>query len=43
MSDATIVKSVFFNAQRETVWEFLTDKDKNGPVVLFCQCQFGAR
>lgn len=24
----TILKTVFFNAPRETVWEFLTDKDK---------------
>jgi len=30
MNTTTIVKSVFFNASRETVWEFLTDKDKLG-------------
>lgn len=30
MSTTTITKSVFFNASRETVWEFLTDKDKLG-------------
>jgi len=28
MSDSTIVKTVFFAAPRETVWSFLTDKDK---------------
>jgi len=28
MSDSTIVKTVFFTAPRETVWSFLTDKDK---------------
>jgi uncharacterized protein YndB with AHSA1/START domain len=26
----TIVKTIFLNASRETVWEFLTDKDKLG-------------
>ncbi len=26
----TITKSVFFNASRETVWSYLTDKDKLG-------------
>lgn len=26
--DATITKTVFFAASRETVWSFLTDKDK---------------
>lgn len=30
MSTTSIIKSVFFNAPRETVWEFLTDKDKLG-------------
>ncbi len=30
MSTTTITKSVFFNASRQTVWEFLTDKDKLG-------------
>lgn len=28
MSDTTITKSVFFAASRETVWEFLTKKEK---------------
>lgn len=28
MSDATITKTVFFAASRETVWSFLTDQDK---------------
>ena len=28
MTDATIVKTVFFPAPRETVWAFLTEKDK---------------
>ena len=28
MSDVTITKSVFFAAPRETVWSFLTEKDK---------------
>ena len=28
MSDATIVKTVFFEASRESVWEFLTKKEK---------------
>lgn len=28
MSDSTIIKTVFFAASRETVWSFLTDKDK---------------
>lgn len=31
MDDATIItKTAFFNASRETVWSFLTDKDKLG-------------
>ncbi len=30
MNTTTITKSVFFNASRETVWKFLTDKDKLG-------------
>lgn len=31
MDDATIItKTAFFNASRETVWSFLTDKDKIG-------------
>ena len=30
MNTTTITKSVFFNASRETVWDFLTDKDKLG-------------
>jgi len=30
MTDATIEKSIFFAASRETVWAFLTDKDKLG-------------
>jgi len=30
MTDATISKSIFFTAPRETVWAFLTDKDKLG-------------
>lgn len=30
MNTTTITKSVFFNASRETVWAFLTDKDKLG-------------
>jgi len=30
MTTTTITKSVFFNASRETVWKFLTDKDKLG-------------
>ena len=30
MSDATIIKTVFFNASRETVWAFLTEKNKLG-------------
>lgn len=28
--NTTITKTVFFNASRETVWSFLTDKDKLG-------------
>ncbi|PCI46250.1 MAG: ATPase [Alphaproteobacteria bacterium] len=28
MTNATITKSVFFNASRETVWAFLTEKEK---------------
>ena len=28
MTDATIIKTVFFPAPRETVWAFLTEKDK---------------
>jgi uncharacterized protein YndB with AHSA1/START domain len=28
MPDSTIVKTVFFDAPRETVWSFLTEKDK---------------
>ena len=28
MTDATITKSIFFNASRETVWAFLTQKEK---------------
>lgn len=28
MSDSTITKTVFLAASRETVWSFLTDKDK---------------
>lgn len=30
MSATTITKSIFFNAPRESVWAFLTDKDKLG-------------
>ena len=30
MNTTTITKSIFFNAPRETVWAFLTDKDKLG-------------
>lgn len=30
MSSTTIMKTVFFNASRETVWSYLTDKDKLG-------------
>lgn len=30
MSNATINKTVFFAASRETVWAYLTDKDKLG-------------
>ena len=30
MTASTIIKTVFFNAPRETVWSFLTDKDKLG-------------
>jgi uncharacterized protein YndB with AHSA1/START domain len=30
MSTTTITKTVFFNAPRSTVWEFLTNKDKLG-------------
>lgn len=30
MSTTTITKTVFFNASRDTVWAFLTDKDKLG-------------
>ena len=30
MNSGTIIKTVFFNAPRETVWSFLTDKDKLG-------------
>jgi uncharacterized protein YndB with AHSA1/START domain len=30
MSDTTITKTVFFAASRQTVWSFLTDKDKLG-------------
>ncbi|MEE9325661.1 MAG: SRPBCC domain-containing protein [Cocleimonas sp.] len=30
MSNTTIHKSCFFNASRETVWSYLTDKDKLG-------------
>jgi len=30
MSTTTITKTVFFAASRETVWAFLTDKDKLG-------------
>jgi uncharacterized protein YndB with AHSA1/START domain len=30
MSDSTIVKTIFLKADAETVWEFLTDKDKLG-------------
>ncbi len=30
MTQTTINKSVFFAVSRETVWEFLTDKDKLG-------------
>lgn len=28
MTSSTIIKTVMFSAPRETVWEFLTDKDK---------------
>ena len=28
MTDVTITKTQFFKASRETVWQFLTDKDK---------------
>ena len=30
MSDSTIIKTIFLNADAETVWRFLTDKDKLG-------------
>ena len=30
MTTTTIIKTVFFAASRETVWSFLTDKDKLG-------------
>ena len=30
MANSTINKTVFFNATRETVWSFLTEKDKIG-------------
>lgn len=30
MSNTTITKSIFLQASRETVWEYLTDKDKLG-------------
>lgn len=30
MSDSTIVKTIFLKADAETVWAFLTDKDKLG-------------
>lgn len=30
MQTATITKTVFFGASRDTVWSFLTDKDKLG-------------
>jgi len=30
MSATTITKTVFFSASRETVWKYLTDKDKLG-------------
>lgn len=30
MNTTTIEKSIFANASRETVWEYLTDKDKLG-------------
>lgn len=30
MSDSTIVKTIFLKADAETVWGFLTDKDKLG-------------
>lgn len=30
MTSTTITKTVFFTAPRETVWEFLTDKEKLG-------------
>jgi len=30
MSTTTINKSIFLNAPKETVWEYLTDKDKLG-------------
>lgn len=30
MSDTTIVKTIFLKADAETVWDFLTDKDKLG-------------
>lgn len=30
MGDATIQKSIFLAAPKQTVWEFLTDKDKLG-------------
>jgi len=30
MSDSTIVKTIFLQADAETVWGFLTDKDKLG-------------
>jgi len=30
MPDTTIVKTIFLKADAETVWEFLTDKDKLG-------------
>ncbi len=37
MTNATITKSVFFNAPREIVWEFLTDKDKMGQWFFFAE------
>jgi len=30
MKTTTIMKTVFFNASRETIWSYLTDKDKIG-------------
>ena len=35
MTNATISKTVFFKASRETVWEYLTDKDKMGEWFFF--------